>query len=240
MQEYGILILGLVFLLFTYNFKLYEFNFGNESLNIIESVQTPRFASNSQFTFFFYADYPDRRTYRYNHQTSTIDMEIDFSQLDFNVDENPFINGMCISEDTLFMTIHSNDGDGFKIACFDLEGNYLKALDIGSMGINGGLTKYNDLFFYDTDTSFNVWHREKNVFDVLFIPIGPIYSGIRIVDDYLYFIYPDEQVLARIPIQEVVNQLFSINNYEKEFYIQITKINLTGYIYKNFSNYFLI
>ena len=192
--------------------KLYQYDFNTlQTECLLTMPDNPiHIASNNDFTFI---TIDNHGLFRYNHNTDTLDIQIDLSQLEYDIGERFLSFGMNIFRDSLFVIYYDQDLQNQKIAKFDLNGNYFGSFDVDEgFGPIGGLAQYENLIFSSGDTSFFVWNRFLNISDLPFYFYSPPYGyrggDYRIYEDYFYFIDNDNTLIARVKMDKIMAVIF--------------------------------
>ncbi len=190
--------------------KVYEYNISTLQTKCIFSSKhrLNHIASNNDFTFI---NLDSIGIIRYNHNTDSLDLEIDLSQLDYVIGESKYSYGMNIFNDSLFVIFFDEDVRIQKISKFDLNGNYYGSFDVDNMAMGHiwSLAQFEDLIFTYMDTGLTIWNRFFSTWDRIYIPsYGNWGADCRIYDDWLYFIDNDDIFIYRVPMEKVVKVLF--------------------------------
>jgi len=191
--------------------KLYNYNLDSDQLTCLATFENwpGAVASSSIYTFI---SIDQEGLFRYNHNIDSLDMQIDLSQLEYNIGERKFCYGMNVFRDSLFVIYYNYDANNQMIASFDLDGRYFGSfmVDNLAMGAIGSLAQYENLIFTFMDAGFTIWNRYTSQWDDLYYPsYGNRGGDCRIFQDRLYFIDNDNRFIFRVPMEKVVRVLFN-------------------------------
>lgn len=187
---------------------LYSYNLMTKQINQLLPQSIIYFASYEQYIFYYIEN---EGVFRYNLDSLKIDLKVDLSQLEYEVDYCRTINtvfdtlAIALITDLDYTTIT-------RIAYFDTDGNYLSSFTETqpSGGFNGNHAKYGKLIFIGSDTGWWVYDFVDDFYyKVIIDKFGPGWSNIRIKSDGSFYCmdYYDK-LIGKVQIEKILEVLF--------------------------------
>ena len=203
-----------IFILY-FSLGVYEYNLFTHRINHLIKKPTNYIATNGSYLFYGPSD--SGGYYRYNLRTSTTDMKLDLSQLEFDSsNEQLRCYAMSFFSDTLALFFLQPSEEIYRLSYFDSDGNYLNTVSIDPFKLGHltkGIARYGNWLFYWQDTGPNVYNQISNSMHQYYIPVSLSNGCTRIRDNYYYFLnehptYSNQSYIGRIPIDKVLKVIY--------------------------------